>query len=71
MASILFGLVSIPFSEMMCPKYSTPFLKNSHFDSFRWRPAWSNFSNTDRNRSMCSPGVFENTMMSSRYIMQY
>ena len=56
---------------MMCPRYLTLFLKNLHLDGFRQRPALSNFSNTNCNRLMCSPGVFENTMMSSKYIMQY
>ena len=71
MASIFFGLVSMPFSETMCPRYSTLFLKNLHFDGFRWRPAWSNFSNTDCSHLMCSFGIVENTIMSSKYIMQY
>ena len=66
MASIFFGLVSIPFSDTMCPRYSNILLKNSHLDGFNFNPDSESFSKTLHSLASYSSGVLENTMISSR-----
>ena len=71
MASIFLGSVSILFLETMCPRYLTCNLKNSHLLGLSLKPAAVSFSNTPLNLSICSSGVLENTIMSSRYIIHH
>ena len=71
MALIFLGSVSIPFLETMCPRYLTHNLKNSHLLGLSLKPAAVSFSNTPFNRSICSSGILENTIMLSRYIIHH
>ena len=65
-AAIFFGFVSTPSFETTWPRYSNCGLKNSLLPGFSLNPASSNFSKTDHSHLGCSPGVFENMMMSSK-----
>ena len=64
--SIFFGLVLIPSSDTMCPRYSNFHLKNSHLDGFNFSPNAESFSKTMHSLFNCSSSVLENTMMSSK-----
>ena len=62
----LLGLVSIPCSETLCPKYSNLVLKNLHLEGFNFSPASEIFLKTNLKQCKCSKGVLEKIMMSSK-----
>ena len=66
MVVIFFFSVSKPSLETICPKYAIHDLENLHLLGLGLNPAADNFSNTPLNLSMCSLGIFEKTMMSSK-----
>ena len=53
---IFLGLVSMPFSDTIWPKYSNLVWKNSHLEGFSFSPASEIFYNTNLSQWRCSSG---------------
>ena len=70
MALILSGSVDIPSADITCPRYFTCFWKSDDLLTFILRFAFLSLSNTCVHLSIWWASVWENTMMSSKYIIR-
>ena len=65
-ASILFGSIFIPSSEIMCPRSLPYWRPNSVFLRFKYIPNLLHFLKNFLKCSKCSSSIFENIVTSSR-----